>query len=238
MLIANSGSMYITFSTNGSVTKSGWKAHWSDQQPVYCTNLKLMTLPSTTFDDGSGPNNYLNNSQCKWLLKPAGASHVNLVFREFNLHTTDHLYVYNGPNTSSPLLGSFTGANLPSALQSTGNAILLYFVTGTSGVSSGWKVTYYKNSGLGFDNIKDESGIKIYPNPAHNKLNIEFDCDGTQEVLVQLMDNQGRIVKSIARTTFTNSPVLSLDISDLSSGYYFIRYINNDKLITTTFIKE
>ena len=238
MLIANSGSMYITFSTNGSVTKPGWKAHWSDQQPVYCTNLKFMTMATATFDDGSGKNNYLNNSQCKWLLKPSGASHVNLVFREFNLHTTDHLYVYNGPNTSSPLLGSFTGTNLPSALQSTGNAMLLYFVTGTSGVSSGWKVSYYKNSGLGYDDIKDASGLKIYPNPANDKLKIEFDGIGTQEVVLQLMDNQGRIIKNIKQTTFADSHVLSLDISDLSSGYYFLRFIGNNKLITTTFIKE
>ena len=238
LLIANSGSMYITFTTNGSVTKPGWKAHWSDQPPVYCTNLKFMTATTATFDDGSGSNNYLNNSQCKWLLKPSGASHVNLVFREFNLHATDHLYVYNGPNTSSPLLGSFTGSTLPSGLQSTGNAILLYFVTGTSGVSSGWKVSYYKNSGLGYDNIKEKDGIKLYPNPARTKLNIAFLTAPQDEFIIHIVDNQGRIIKSISQTTLNHSRVFALDISTLSSGYYFLRIQSKDKLITQSFIKE
>ena len=237
MLIANSGNMFITFTTNGSVTKPGWKADWTNQVPIYCTNLKFMTAVTATFDDGSGANNYGNNSKCKWLLKPSGASYVSLVFREFDLHPTDHLYVYNGSNTSAPLLGSFTGTNLPPNIKSTQGSMLLYFVTSSSFTAGGWKVSYYKND-MAIPGEGDDGSIKVFPNPATSRLNIEFDNKNTTDAVVYIVDNQGRTLLTKNRTTLAANGVFVVDISELSSGYYFVRVVTGSKTVTMPFVKR
>jgi aminopeptidase N len=39
------------------------------------------------------------------------------------------------------------------------------------------------------------------PNPANNKLNIEFESALKEEITLQIIDNQGRIIKNFSRTT-------------------------------------
>ena len=232
VLIANSGNMFITFTSNGSTNASGWKARWSQTPPIYCTNTKFLTAITGTFDDGSGNSPYMNNSQCKWLLKPLGASTVSVIFHEFDLHSSDHLYVYNGPNTSTQLLGSYTGNILPPNIQSTGNSMLLYFVSGSSLVAQGWKVSYFKDN-LSIGNTEDDNPVKLYPNPAQNGLNVEM--EGLNQY--QIFNAQGQLVRS-AQATPPQNQVYSIDIQGLKSGYYFIQLIGKQGLSSRSFIKE
>lgn len=235
VMIANSGSMFISFTTNGSNTASGWKASWSQVPPVYCANTKFMTDPTSIFDDGSGVSPYVNNTQCKWLLKPTGATTVSLKFLEFNLHSTDHLYVYNGPNTGSSLLGSYTGTTLPPSLKSTGNSMLLYFVTNGLYVANGWKVSYFMDV-LGIENEQTDQQIKVYPNPGGAILNLKLSSD-IQLDKIQILNSQGQIINTIEATNLANN-VLKMDISTLPLGFYFLRILADDFTQTKTFIKN
>lgn len=235
VLMANSGKMYISFTTNSSVNAAGWKASWSQTMPVYCTNLKFMSDPTATFDDGSGNSPYLNNAQCKWLLKPLGATTVSLVFHEFDLHSSDHLYVYNGANTGTQLIGSYTGSTLPPNIRSTGNALLLYFVSGTSFVAGGWKVSYYKDA-LSANDLENNKSFKIYPNPANNNLNIES-INNNNIDRIYIFTSQGQLVKTMEATENRNS-VINIDIQNLAKGFYIIQLIGEDFNSTKTFIKE
>lgn len=235
VLVANSGAMFITFTTNGSVNASGWKASWSQTMPVYCTNTKLITDIFGTFDDGSGSANYLSNTQCKWLLKPSGASTVSLVFHHFDVHSSDHLYVYNGPNTGSSLIGSYTGANLPANIKSTGNSMLLYFVTNGLYVSQGWEISFFKDA-LSIDEKSAQNSLIIFPNPANNLLNINMkEYEG--EINIEVFSAQGILVKSF-ETTLHKDEVYPLDISKLNQGIYLLKVMSNQGFSTKTFIKN
>ncbi|MDR2834683.1 MAG: hypothetical protein LBV69_00580 [Bacteroidales bacterium] len=64
-----------------------------------------LTAQSGTFTDGSGSNNYANNTNCSWLIQPSNASSITLSFSAFNTETGyDGVIVYNGANNSSPIL--------------------------------------------------------------------------------------------------------------------------------------
>ena len=238
-LVAASGKMFITFTTNGSVTKGGWKAHWTNTEPVYCGGMKLVTQTYGTIEDGSGNNYYSNNASCKWLIRPAGASYIGLVFNEFDVHNTDHLYVYNGSNTNAPLLGSFTGNNLPSGVQSTGNSILLYFVSGPTGTAKGWKVSYYKNSSVGIEGKGIADEVRIYPNPAYKTLNIEIGDFASSHVFFQIFDVQGQsVIDKKEYTAFDGQNSFKIDISALAAGFYFVKITDKQKTLTLPFIKR
>ncbi len=79
--------------------------------------------------DSGGPNgNYPDNSDVTTTISPAGATSVTLTFSSFNFETNwDYLYVYDGPGTASPLIGSYTGTSLPNGgtITSSGGSITL-----------------------------------------------------------------------------------------------------------------
>lgn len=78
----------------------------------------------TLLDNGGASANYSDNSNSVVTISPAGAAKVTVSFTQFGMESSyDYLYIYDGPNTSSPLLASYTGTNLPASVTSTGPSI-------------------------------------------------------------------------------------------------------------------
>jgi len=72
--------------------------------------------------DQGGPNETYNNSMDHTLvLQPSDPTKkIELTFTAFSLETAyDTLFVYDGPNTSSTRIGSYTGTTIPGAITST-----------------------------------------------------------------------------------------------------------------------
>ncbi len=77
-------------------------------------NSSIQTACTGILYDNGGPTNYSDNTDETITIAPNGALNVSLYFTSFNFENTyDFLYVYDGPSTSSPLIGQFTGSNLP-----------------------------------------------------------------------------------------------------------------------------
>lgn len=94
-----------------------------------------------TIIDQGGPNEtYNNNMDQTMLLQPADiGKKIELSFSAFSLETAyDTLFVYNGPNTASPLLGSYTGSVTPTTLTSSsaGGELTLRFKSDVSNVGT------------------------------------------------------------------------------------------------------
>ncbi len=86
------------------------------QQQTACTG--------TVYDDGGVSGNYSDNSNSTVTISPYGAAKVTLNFTQFNMEQDyDYVYVYDGPNTSSPVIGSYTGTTLPTAITSSGPSV-------------------------------------------------------------------------------------------------------------------
>lgn len=113
--------------------------------PLYCGGNDTLVAMNGVVEDGSGPMyNYANGLDCYWLIAPEDSvSNIKLTFKKFNVSATgDILYVYNGPTTSHPLVGSYTGTTLPAALNLANQQVLLYFHSSASGNAAGWMVEY------------------------------------------------------------------------------------------------
>lgn len=67
--------------------------------------------------------------------------------------------------------------------------------------------------------IDEEQGVKIYPNPAGEKLNIEFSGSQTDDpVEARLYDLNGNLVKYETNKT----PLMDIDVSNLKDGIYVL----------------
>lgn len=123
---------------------------------VLDTNLACtVTMPSTGFTtlnycmgnilDPGGLNDYPDNASSVVSIQPPGADYIVLTFHSFQLEDFyDYLSIYDGPNTSSPVIGNYTGSVLPNGgtITSTGGSITLEFTSDISVTMPGFDVDF------------------------------------------------------------------------------------------------
>lgn len=110
-----------------------------------CSQTLTSTLTYTITDIGGPSDNYNNSLNQTVTLSPSdNTKKLELNFTEFNLENNyDYLYVYDGPNTSAPLLATLSGTNLPNSITATNNLgqLTLRFTSDGSVTRPGFQAT-------------------------------------------------------------------------------------------------
>lgn len=142
--VSSTGStMLIRFYSNLQTTAQGWSANYTSTSNPYCNGQTTLTAPSGNFSDGSSANQYANNTTCSWLIQPPNAATITLSFVAFSTEqNNDGVIVYDGANNTAPILGQFSGTNLPSSVTSTGGSMFVEFLSGVSVRGDGWTANY------------------------------------------------------------------------------------------------
>ncbi len=98
------------------------------------------------YDDG-GEGDYNMNSNGLFVIKVPGAMNITLNFTAFDFDAADAIIIYDGDNTLSPSLGTFTGNNLPlgGIINSTSNALCIKQITNSTISKSGFEVKWHCN---------------------------------------------------------------------------------------------
>jgi len=115
--------------------------------PYHHTGTKTITSRSGSITDGSGPReNYINNNTAYWLFDPQAngdsITNITLTFSQFDVSSGDYVKVYDGETTDAELLGSYSGTAIPPAMTSSGNKMLVEFITNGAGNGTGWYAQY------------------------------------------------------------------------------------------------
>ncbi|MBU1718816.1 MAG: hypothetical protein KKA07_07050, partial [Bacteroidetes bacterium] len=116
------------------------------------------TIPCTDsiFDMGGPNRNYNNGEDWVYTISPTGADVVSLQFSDFFIESGfDTLRIYNGSNTSAPLIGTYSGTNSPGTLVSSGPSLTLQFKSDASTTNAGWRAVWE----CSIDSIPPESHI-------------------------------------------------------------------------------
>lgn len=111
-----------------------------------------------------------------------------------------------------------------------------YWVRNQHGQNLVSVVNAYRNGGthaipepcdhVGIDNVDSYQQCDIYPNPAHNQLNVR--AVNLQQV--DIVDLSGRCVATSDKS--------SVDISDLPNGHYFVRIVTTTGTVVKRFVKK
>jgi hypothetical protein len=115
--------------------------------PPYCSGVTTLTYDQGSLTDGSGPvHNYLSGADCSWLIDPQtvtdSISKIILTFDGFETSQVDLVTVYDGPDTTSPVLGVYSGTTIPPPVSSTGNKMLIRFLPEGGTPAAGWSANY------------------------------------------------------------------------------------------------
>lgn len=112
------------------------------QTVYYMTNGKLRTCKGSIKDSEKGQTTgqYDHNENYTYTISVPGAKSITLKFKSFCTEKdNDFLRIYNGKDTFSTLIGSYTGLKGPGTVTSTDSFITLHFKSDKSVSCDGWE---------------------------------------------------------------------------------------------------
>ena len=157
VVTSSGGDMLVTFKSNGSLTSTGWRAFYNTQTIPACSGTTNLTAASARFSDGSAVTaNYVQNSNCSWLIAPVGALNIDLTFSRFNTQTTnDVVNVYDGNSNAASLIGTYSGTTIPPVINSTGGTLFVEFISDGFNNATGWEANYVSFNTITLDVPQD-----------------------------------------------------------------------------------
>lgn len=93
------------------------------------------------------PNSHPDNVKLAWLVTVPHGQSVRLVFEDFDLEKHkdciyDHVTVYDGNTTGSPIIGKYCGTTKPPEQISTREQLLVVFISDHTTENSGFNISY------------------------------------------------------------------------------------------------
>jgi gliding motility-associated-like protein len=120
------------------------------QTPVYTINQQgtVNTCSADFFDSGNSGAAYGNNQNFTMTFHSVDVvnTHIRCNFSTFAVDASDFLTIYDGPNTSAPVLGAYNNANPPppfvmASVTNTSGDLTFQFTSNSSVTADGWFAT-------------------------------------------------------------------------------------------------
>ncbi|XP_078476033.1 MAM and LDL-receptor class A domain-containing protein 1-like [Lampetra planeri] len=108
-----------------------------------CDDNFLLTGTSGSFNSMNFPENYVNNANCRWIIRAPDGYGVQISFSAFDLeHNYDFLKIYKGLGADKELQASLTGASNPGDVRVFAHELTVEFTSDSSEVKSGFNASF------------------------------------------------------------------------------------------------
>jgi plastocyanin len=111
-----------------------------------------------------------------------------------------------------------------------------YYVCTAHVVSFGMKGTITVNAITGLNDIQDNNGGKVFPNPATDFIIYQTGRNSSINE-IRILDMYGKAVIILQEPVFSNEQV-RIDIENLNKGIYFILVKSDDGTVSKKFLKS
>ena len=122
------------------------------------------------------PEDYHPNKECVWKISVPEGYQVALKFQSFEIENHDscvydYLEVRDGPDSASPLVGTFCGYKMPEDVRSNGSALYVKFVSDGSVQKAGFAASFMKEY--------DECATSAHAHTSADMHGCEHECINT-----------------------------------------------------------
>jgi len=225
--VTSSGNqMLITLTASGAIPGNGFLAHYTANQPVWCTGTTSIKADTAEFSDGSLDFDYYNSTLCKWKVETASGDPLTLWFESFDTEQ-DHdfltIYDLDTGDTLISLSGQYDPGNLPDSVTAPGGKAFLIFNTNSTITASGWKIHYPKKPNISVPEINSLSRLTVFPVPSDGKITCSFNSTQPDHATLEILATDGRMLISQPLSVSKGVNITTPDLSKLESGMYILR---------------
>ncbi len=206
--------VFIKFTSDNINESYGFNVFF---KTIYC-GVDTLTASSGVISDGSIDCDYLNYTNCRWIIKLQNAQAIKIEFTEFNLasnNTGDFLTIYKNSISSSNMVAQFNALNPPTQpVYVLSGVAIIRFITNSSVTAGGWEAMYEDISRI---TTQKHDILNIYPNPINENTLI---IANSPIKSIEITDITG---KTIANKQFNHTTQVSLKeiCPNLKPGIYF-----------------
>ena len=112
------------------------------QVSTTCPNT--VDFATSTLHSSNYPSNYELRENCSWHIEGPAGRQIQISFHDFETEPeNDTLYIYDGPDKSSPIVGLFNGLSTPNDMVSGGNSLFLEFVSDGETNLHGFEIDFF-----------------------------------------------------------------------------------------------
>lgn len=223
----NADSVTVRFLTDGNdATDYGFVIDYSATTGnSYCSEDYVTLTGSGTITDkgesGVSPDElYAPDKMCKW--KIDGSSTVYFSYPKIDLGLGDYIdiYEYTYP-LSYKLLKRIDVYNWPDADVFVAHSprIRIHFMTDNYEEGTGFELTYEISTNVKENGISD---LSIYPNPASSSMNVMLTAEEAGQLTFRITDMTGRTISTESVESFGGEMVHTINVSNLSKGFYLL----------------
>ena len=80
------------------------------------------------------------------------------------------------------------------------------------------------------ENSISTNDITVYPNPFHGQLNIEITTEKAENIMLQIIDNTGRVILSKNENLYRGENILTLNLDNQANGIYYLMMNNGSQI--------
>ncbi|XP_063811710.1 ovochymase-2-like [Pseudophryne corroboree] len=140
-LVSYSNTLSVSFTSNNRVVDAGFSASWDFVDPVTIPDIASCGgVFSTDKGELMSPNwpnsSYPLSHVCTWKITVDPGKQIHIVFTNFMLQIAnllgicqDYVEVFDGDKAGAVKLGQFCGLNIPEPLNTTGNVVVIKFIS-------------------------------------------------------------------------------------------------------------
>ena len=200
------------------------------------TDCKVEPCKDTLYDMGGAERNYYDNEDYIYTISAVNGGTINLDFTSFDVELNyDYLHLYDGSDTSAPLIGMYTGTNSPNTINAGAN-VTFWFSSDGATTNPGWEVIYECVTPLKVPTY-NKNNIKIYPNPVTKILNFEWDSPTCDRGTLYIIDNVGGLILK-TEIYFHKDWKLEFNLEFLISGFYVYHLLSQNEVYNGYFQKH
>ena len=218
-------SVLITFIGNtNNQDHYGFLISYSSTLPARtCQGVtNLPNVWNSTLTDGSQVGeNYLPETNCTWNVSHNYISGYAFAFPKFNLGYGDFVDVYNNTTVPPTLYKRFDIYDQPEGVYNVNfKKMRVHFVSDNWDQNDGFSMDYYALASVEGHNGVDE--LTVYPNPATDRLTVEFTLTQAESVTAQIVDLTGKVLRHNTIDGVDGSNQIQLNLNGISKGLYLL----------------
>ncbi len=231
---------------NQTHTDPGPYWNWDKYYKLINNTYSLITYTAVTgnfYDSGGAGGNYTDDERKVYLFTSPGATNITLNFTAFSTESGyDYLFIRNGGNINSPLIGKYSGTVSPGTITSTNDSLLVEFRSDCGIVSSGWAANYTINgivaASLDIISSVQNNSLVVFPNPFTNQINISFNLENSGDVNISLLDVLGREILNTKSKENPGTIIKTISAPQLANGVYWIKLDTGKNILYKKLLKE